>query len=160
MAFGALPASADDAGGFKFAKHRAVKQAIWKANFGLGMMMTSGNSNTTILTGSGSGAWRDVDNRVGVDAYGASARTQQLVATDLNGDNKYEPNELTHISRETTRNWGAKLRYDRFFDGKDSAYVAGGASADPIAGKKLIAQAQGGLSRGVVPHPGSAPPLP
>jgi hypothetical protein len=148
----AFSAHADDEKdkAFKFAKRRAVKQAVWKANLGLSLVMTSGNSNTTILTGSGSGTWRDQANRIGLDAYGSTARTQQLIATDLNGDNKFEPNEVSHVSKETTRNWGGKLRYDRFFGETNSGYVAGAVSADPIAGKRLVLQAQGGLSHTLV----------
>src|SRR6185436_671606 len=70
-----------------------------------------------------------------------------LVASDANMNGTIGASEITSSDAVTTKNWNVKLRYDRFFTAKDSAYLAARIGADEPAGKKLTGGGQIGYSR-------------
>jgi hypothetical protein len=55
--------------------------------------------------------------------------------------------EIHEETSNTANTWQATVRYDRFLTELNSLYVAGNASADPVAGKALVAGGQAGYSR-------------
>ncbi|HEY4394506.1 MAG TPA: DUF481 domain-containing protein [Polyangia bacterium] len=121
----------------------------WKAMAKGGFTMTSGNSQTTGLVGTGSVSRKEGNNRLAFDANGAYGRSNILTA-DFNDPTA--PTAITGFHRddvETTNNWLLKGRYDRFFTANNSGYAAASAAADKIAGKSFYGGGQVGYSRQV-----------
>lgn len=119
----------------------------WKATVKAGFTMTSGNSQTTGLVGTGSVSRKEGNNRVALDANGAYGRSN--VQTPEFND-MANPTGITGLHRTdivTTNNWLVKGRYDRFFTPNNSGYAAASAAADQIAGKTFYGGGQVGYSR-------------
>lgn len=148
------PARADDAPQdpkFVYAKpgdRSKVKGVMWEATAEAGLVLTTGNSETTTATG-GFHVARETDkNKVALDASGAYAKSGVLVLLDMNGDGVInDPSEIVTAESVTTEMLQGRLRYDRFLTGFNSVYVAALASRDTPAGKKLAAGGQIGYSR-------------
>ena len=124
-----------------------VKKVDYKASAQLGAILTSGNSRTTTLALGAMGSRKDKDNKLQLDVTAAYAKSQLLLASDVNGDKVIEPEEITRNSKVTTQSWAVKLRYDRFFTPRNSLFVSALTSADRPAGKKLVGGGQVGYSR-------------
>lgn len=118
----------------------------WRAMAKGGFTMTSGNSQTTGLVGSGSVSRKEGNNRLALDANGAYGRSNVLVASLMPGSTTV----ISSLSRndvETTNNWLVRGRYDRFLTLNNSGYAAASAAADQIAGKTFYGGGQVGYSR-------------
>jgi hypothetical protein len=121
----------------------------WKSQVKGGFTMTSGNSETTGAVFAGNVSRKEGNNRLTLDANGAYGRSNVL--TPAFGD-MANPTAITAFNRtdiETTNNWLAKGRYDRFFTLNNSGYASAQAAADKIAGKSFYGGAQVGYSRQV-----------
>jgi hypothetical protein len=120
----------------------------WKAQVKGGLMVTSGNSQTTNGVVGATASRREGNNRLALEggaAYGHSNVVQ-------GNPDPAMPAQITSITRtdvETTNNWFAKGRYDRFFTPNNSGYASGQAAADKIAGKSFFGGGQIGYSRQV-----------
>jgi hypothetical protein len=124
-----------------------VKAVIWKAAAQAGFVFTSGNSHTTTITGGLVASRKEGDNKFSVEANAAYGKSQLRIAVPLDTDNVVSPDEIQTVNQETTNNWLAKARYDRFLTEQNSVFVTGRVGADKIAGKTLIFGAQLGYSR-------------
>jgi hypothetical protein len=132
---------------FEFGKREEVKAVEWKATASAGMILTTGNSRALALSGSALISRRDGDDKLTLEGSGAFARSELRIAIDQNGNGTVGPDEVTRDSQTTTKNWLAKLRYDRFFAGANSAFLSGRLGADEPAGKTLYGGGQIGYSR-------------
>ena len=115
-----------------------VKSVIWKAAAQAGFVFTSGNSHTTTITGGLVASRKEGDNKFSVEANAAYGKSQLRIAQDLDGNNLLSPDEIQTVNQQTTNNWLAKARYDRFLTAQNSVFVTARVGADQIAGKDLI----------------------
>ncbi len=138
---------------FTFAKPEDVKVEAnkppaveWKAQVKGGVMVTSGNSETTNGSFGVLASRKQGNNKLALEgdaAYGRSNVVQANVDPNM-------PMQIVSVSRkdiDTTNNWLAKGRYDRFFTPNNSGYASGQAAADKIAGKSFFGGGQIGYSR-------------
>jgi hypothetical protein len=142
----AAVARADDPK-FEYGKKEAAKGVEWKASAQAGLLLTTGNARSTAFSGSLAASRKAGSNKVSLDVTGAFARSAVLIANDLNNDGMIEQGELSRQETTTTKNWLAKLRYDRFFGASDSLFLTGRLGQDEPAGKSLFGGAQAGYSR-------------
>lgn len=124
-----------------------VKAVEWKASASAGLILSTGNSRSLAFSGSANISRKDGDNKFTLDAAGAFARSELLIAVDSNGNGTIGPDEIIRETQTTTKNWNTKLRYDRFFGDANSAFLAGRIGADEPAGKNLFGGFQLGYSR-------------
>lgn len=149
-AIAAAPVAAQPAPKFEYGKKddvKDVKGTEWDATAEAGVVITSGNSRVTTLTGSFKATRKEAENKFSAEAAGAFARTANLVANDINGDMLLQSDEVRREDKDSAKNYAAKLRYDRFLTEKNSLFVAALIGADPLAGKDLTAGGQLGYSR-------------
>ncbi len=132
---------------FEYAKPEEVKAVEWKASAQAGLILTTGNSKSTALSGTLTASRKAGDNKLALEAAGAFARSELLIASDANMNGTIGAGEITRTSQTTTENWTAKLRYDRFFTEHNSAYLSARIGADEPAGKELFGGGQIGYSR-------------
>lgn len=125
-----------------------VKGVEWNASAELGVVFTTGNSETTTIAGGAKFARKAGDNKFSGEVSGAFAQTGTRVIDDQNGngliDNESEIRTETTTSSE---NLTGKLRYDRFLTTYNSLFIAAVASTDEPAGKELVVGGQAGYSR-------------
>lgn len=146
----ASAASAQPTPKFEYGKSEDVKDVKgteWDATAEAGVVLTSGNSRITTLTGGFKATRKQAKNKVSAEAAGAFARTSNLVANDANGDMVLTSDEVRREDKDSAKNAAAKVRYDRFLTEKNSLFVAALAGTDPLAGKDLTAGGQLGYSR-------------
>ncbi|HVY40771.1 MAG TPA: DUF481 domain-containing protein [Polyangia bacterium] len=141
---------------FTFAKPEEVKvdpaapvtpPVEWKAQAKGGLMVTSGNSQTTNGTIAASASRKQGNNKLALDGGAAYGHSNVLQA---NASDPTMPTVIDSVSRqdvETTNNWLVKGRYDRFFTTNNSGYASAQAAADKIAGKSFFGGGQVGYSR-------------
>jgi hypothetical protein len=149
-AIAAAPAAAQPTPKFEYGKKddvKDVKGTEWDATAEAGVIITSGNSRVTTLTGSFKATRKEAENKFSAEATGAFARTANIVANDTNGDMLLQSDEIRREEKDSAKNYAAKLRYDRFLTEKNSLFVAALIGADPLAGKDLTAGGQLGYSR-------------
>jgi putative salt-induced outer membrane protein YdiY len=132
---------------FEYGKKEEVKEVEWKASASAGFVLTTGNSRTLTLSGSAAASRKAGDDKLGLEAAGAYARSDVLVFTDKDMSGTIGPGEIDRETQTTAKNWLVKLRYDRFFAEKNSGYLAGKVGADEPAGKTLYGGGQIGYSR-------------
>jgi hypothetical protein len=144
------PADAEDPK-FEYGKSeelKDVKGVEWNAIAELGLVFTTGNSETTTITGAAKAARKSGDNKLSAELSGAFAQTGVRQLADLNGndliDNEGEIDTVTTIS---SQNLTGKARYDRFLTTHNSLFIAALASTDEPAGKELVLGGQAGYSR-------------
>lgn len=124
-----------------------VKGTEWDATAEAGVVLTSGNSRVTTITGSFKATRKQAKNKLSAEAAGAFARTANLVANDIDGDMLLQSDEVRREDKDSAKNYAAKLRYDRFLTEKNSLFVAALMGADPLAGKEITGGGQLGYSR-------------
>jgi hypothetical protein len=161
LVVGLLPALASAQGEanpkFEYAKHEELKKVEWKALVKAGLIYSSGNSQLTNFTAGFGLSRKDTWNKFALDGGFAFAKSSIFVANDVhdaNGnpgaDGLIQPDEF-YRSRQTSANqWNVKARYDRFFTKNNSAYVAGLAAGDQVAGKEFFGGGQAGYSRQII----------
>jgi hypothetical protein len=152
----ASPAFADDPK-FEYGKHddvKDVKVVEWTAAAEAGAVFTTGNSETTTLTGGFKASRKAGDNKLALEASGAFARSGIRVLDDKNGNGVIDDSsEITTQETTTTEQLASKLRYDRFLSDFDSLYVAALAARDVPAGKESALGGQLGYSRRLYKSP-------
>lgn len=136
---------------FQFGKAEEVKDVKgveWNASAEFGLVFTTGNSETTTITGGAKAARKEGDNKLSAELGGAFARAGVRQLDDNNGNGQIDDeSEITTVSTTSSRNLTGKLRYDRFLTEHNSLFVAAVASTDEPAGKELVLGGQVGYSR-------------
>jgi hypothetical protein len=146
----AVTAAAQPNPAFTYRKEDDVKEVDdveWTAGAELGLVLTTGNSETTTVTGSGKLGRRVEKNKLEITASVAYARATTRGANDLDGNGTIGPTEIVGETKITAETFEGKLRYDRYLDDRNSLYLAGLARRDRPAGKELVAGGQVGYSR-------------
>jgi hypothetical protein len=149
LAILALPVAADPK--FEFGKAEEVekvKEVEWTAAAELGLVFTTGNSETTSLSAGLKSSRKTGQNKLSLEGSVTYAQSSVLVLDDINGnglvDNELEITTQTTTTAETLT---SKVRYDRFLTKFNSLFVAMLASRDLPAGKESVLGAQVGYSR-------------
>jgi hypothetical protein len=143
----ARAASAQGNPKFEYGKVEEVKAVEWKAQVKGGALATTGNSQT--LNGSIGAAVsrKEGGNKLAVE--GSAAYGKSRIITAAPDPTIADQWDLSSQKVETTNNWLARGRYDRFFTANNAGYVLGQIGADKIAGKRLFGGGQAGYSRQV-----------
>lgn len=146
---------------FTFAKPEDAKVDVnkppvveWKAQVKGGLMVTSGNSQTTNGAVAASASRKQGNNKLALE--GAAAYGHSNVITPHLVDPTVAMPVIDRLDRTeitTTNNWLAKGRYDRFFTPNNSGYASAQAAADKIAGKSFFGGGQVGYSRQLYKSP-------
>jgi hypothetical protein len=147
---GARIAVADDPK-FVYGKKEEVKDVKgidWLAAAEAGVILTTGNSETTTASGGIKVSRKSGDNKLAFEASGAYARSGLRVISDQNGNGTIDnASEIQTVSTVTAETLASKLRYDRFLTEFNSLYIAALASRDLPAGKESVIGGQLGYSR-------------
>lgn len=125
----------------------AVAEVTWTASAEAGLVLTTGNSDTTTATAAAKATRLDKKNKLDAQVGFAYARSTIFIAVDQDASNTISASEIQESTSTTANSWNAKLRYDRFITDHNSLYAAALVSADPPAGKELVAGGQLGYSR-------------
>ncbi len=147
----AFPAFADDPK-FVYGKVddvKDVKKTVeWTASAEPGALFTTGNSETTTITGGFHASRKTKDNKFALDGNLAYAKSGIRALNDLNGNGLVDgPEEVITVETVTAETYASKARYDRYLDKTDSLFVAALASRDIPAGKEAVVGGQAGYSR-------------
>ncbi|HUJ63025.1 MAG TPA: DUF481 domain-containing protein [Kofleriaceae bacterium] len=136
---------------FVFAKPddaKPVKDIEWHAAIEGGLLIATGNAETTNVSAGFKVSRRQDANKLALEAAIAYAKAGLLVLDDRNGngliDNQTEIIQQQSITAET---FDARLRYDRFLTNYNSLYAAALAGRDVPAGKLAVLGGQIGYSR-------------
>jgi hypothetical protein len=144
------PAFADDPK-FVYGKSEEVKdvKAVeWAAAAEAGVVLTTGNSETTTATAGLKASRKAGNNKLSLEASAAYAKSGLRVIEDKNGNGVIDNDtEITTVQTLTAETLAGKGRYDRFFTDFDSLFVAALASRDVPAGKESVFGGQVGYSR-------------
>jgi len=134
---------------FEFGKAKEleeVEETEWSATAEAGVVLTTGNSRTTNLTGSAKASRKEKRNKLSLEATGTFARASTLVAAD-DGDGVLTAAEVTREAKTSAQSLSGKVRYDRFLTELNSLFVAAVGATDRIAGKELVGGGQLGYAR-------------
>ncbi|HSZ83891.1 MAG TPA: DUF481 domain-containing protein [Polyangia bacterium] len=130
---------------FDFGKQEVVKTVEWRSLVKGGLLATTGNSQTINGSVAASVSRKEGSNKLAFDGNLAYGKSRVVTASpDALMANTTDLNEQTI---ETTNNWLAKGRYDRFFTPNNAGYALAQAGADKIAGKTFMGGGQLGYSR-------------
>src|SRR5258708_3739517 len=146
LTFVAGPALAQTDPKFEFGKAEAVKTVEWKAQAKGGLLLTTGNSQTTNGNAGVLVSRKEAGNKVAFE--GALAYGKSSVLAPVFGD-PANPTQITGLDEhtvETTNSWLTRGRYDRFFTANNAGYATAQAASDKIAGKSFYGGGQGGYS--------------
>lgn len=125
-----------------------VKGVEWHATAEGGLVLTTGNSETTTASGGFKVSRKTGANKFALEASGAYAQASLRVLSDLNGNGMIDgPEEITTLDTVTAETLYGKARYDRFLTEFNSLFVAALASRDVPAGKLGVFGGQLGYSR-------------
>jgi putative salt-induced outer membrane protein len=120
----------------------------WDAAAELGVVFTTGNSETTTLAAGVKASRKTGQNKLAVEGSVTYARAGQLVLNDRDGNGTIDDaTEIQTITAITAETLAGKIRYDRFLTAHNSLFVAALASRDLPAGKESVVGAQLGYSR-------------
>jgi hypothetical protein len=118
----------------------------WKAQIKGGLLVTSGNSQTTNGSIGVNASRKQGNNRLALDG-GAAYGHSSVVVPVYDSPTSTQIDALTRTEITTTNNWLARGRYDRFFTPNNSGYASAQIASDKIAGKALFGGGQVGYSR-------------
>lgn len=107
-------------------KKASSKAVEWNASAQAGLVVTTGNTEQTVLSAGAKGSRKQGFNKLQLDGSVQYTRTDGV---------------------ETARAWEAKARYDRFLTAHNSLYVTALVSGDKLAGKDIVGGGQAGYSR-------------
>src|SRR5438067_5939053 len=125
-----------------------VKDVEWHATAEGGLVLTTGNSETTSASGGFKVSRKTGANKFALEASGAYAQASVRVLDDLNGNGMIDgPEEITTVDTTTAETLQSKARYDRYLTDFNSLFVAALASRDVPAGRLSVFGAQVGYSR-------------
>jgi len=149
-ALAAAPAYAGDPK-FEFGKAEEVekvKETEVTASAEVGLVFTTGNSETTTISAGMKASRKQKNNKLAVEGSATYARAGQRVLLDQNGNGMIDnANEITTDRQVTAESYAGKIRYDRFLTKHNSLFVAALISRDLPAGKEIVLGAQLGYSR-------------
>lgn len=149
-ALAAAPAYAGDPK-FEYGKSEEVekvKDTEVNASAEIGLVFTTGNSETTTVSAGLKASRKQKNNKLAVEGSATYARAGQRVLRDLNGNGLIDgEDEITTERQVTAESYAGKVRYDRFLTKHNSLFVAALISRDLPAGKELVLGAQLGYSR-------------
>jgi hypothetical protein len=129
---------------------KEVKNVEWHATAEAGLVLTTGNSETTSATGGIKVSRKQHENKISFEASGAYAKSAIRVLLDKNGNGLIDnAGEITTEDTVMTEQIASKLRYDRFLTELNSVFVAGLAARDLPAGKESVYGVQVGYSRNI-----------
>lgn len=128
----------------------AARAVEWKAQSKGGLILTSGNSQTTNATFGVTASRKQGNNKLALEGGIAYGKSQILVVPATGVDAAGNITAVDRDERVTTNMWSGKGRYDRFLTANNSAYASGQLAADKVAGKKLFGGGQAGYSRQLV----------
>jgi hypothetical protein len=134
---------------FEFAKSEEVekvKEVEWTAAAELGLVFTTGNSDTTTVTAGARATRKTGKNKLSLEGSLTYARSSVLLLED-NGDGVLDEADIRRVSTTTAETLAGKLRYDRFLTKYNSVFVAALAARDVPAGKESVLGGQIGYSR-------------
>lgn len=123
---------------------------LWNVSAQAGLLLTTGNASQTTLSSGFRASRKSGNNKLQLELQGAFARSTIYLASDENGNEVVDENELTRITKTASQSWLVKTRYDRFLNPRNALYISSAISADEPAGKVLIGSGQLGYSRTVV----------
>jgi len=134
---------------FKFGEKpkEEVKDVEWKASAQAGLILTTGNSQTTTLSAAAKGSRKAGFNKLELEAGGAFARSTIRIAADENANGTIDDNEINNVTQTTNESWFGNIRYDRFLTEHNSLYAKVSIAGDKPAGKELVLGGQLGYSR-------------
>ncbi|MDB4982479.1 MAG: hypothetical protein JWM82_3231 [Myxococcales bacterium] len=135
---------------FEYGKAEVVKTVEWKAQAKGGVLVTGGNSSTANGTVGFSASRKEGSNKLALEgafAYGTSRIYDVTSTPDAVDPTKQVITAMTPRDAESTNNWLAKARYDRFFTPNNAGYVTALTGGDKIAGKTFVGGGQIGYSR-------------
>jgi hypothetical protein len=134
---------------FKFEEKpkEEVKAVEWKATAQAGLIITTGNSQTTSMSGVAKGSRKAGANKLELEGGGAFARSTIRVASDDNMNGSIDDSEVVDITQTTNERWYGTARYDRFLTEHNSLYAKFLIESDEPAGKELVLGGQVGYSR-------------
>jgi len=160
VVLGARTAAADDQAKdpkFEYGKHDDVKDVNgveWVAAAEAGLVLTTGNSETTTASGGIHVSRKAGDNKFTLDGSAAYAKSGLRVLDDMNGNGVIDnASEIQTVSSITAETLASKLRYDRYLTDFNSLYIAALASRDVPAGKESVFGGQLGYSRRLYKSP-------
>lgn len=135
---------------FEFGKAddlKDVDKVDWNATAEAGLVLSTGNSRTTTVSGGLKAMRKEKQNKLSIEAAGVLARASNLVVADTNMSGTISSDEITRERATAAKNLAGKVRYDRFLSEFDALFVAGLAAVDPIAGKDFTGGGQLGYAR-------------
>lgn len=136
---------------FQFGKAEEVekvKDVEWDAAAEVGVVFTTGNSETTTLSGGLKASRKTGYNKIAVESGLTYARSGLRVLADENGNGLIDnESEIRTQSSVTANTLASKVRYDRFLTKHNSLYAAALAARDVPAGKDAVLGGQVGYSR-------------
>lgn len=138
---------------FDFGKQADAKKVVYKAAAQAGFVLTRGNAEAISASGGGSFLRDDGANRFALDVSGTYVQAGISTAVDDNKDGVISANEIKSETRETTRMWNVKARYDRFFTERNSLYINAGVWGNEPAGKVAVTSGQLGYARLLLKDP-------
>ncbi|CAN5200302.1 hypothetical protein BH11MYX1_BH11MYX1_29110 [soil metagenome] len=149
LLFAAKPSLADPK--FEYGKVDDLKDIVkpkWLATGELGMLFTTGNSESTSITGGFKVSRKAGDNKFSLEGNGTYAKSGLRVLDDKNGNGTIDDaSEIKTVESITAETLFGKARYDRFLTELNSVFVAAVASRDLPAGKQSVIGGQLGYSR-------------
>ena len=146
-------ASAAFAGDPKFEYGKAdevakVKGTEYTASAEAGVVFTTGNSETTTVTGGAKASRKTGKNKVSAEGSITYARSAVRVLDDLNDNGMVDNTDEIRTEESTTAEQLAiKVRYDRFLTEFNSLFLAALVARDLPAGKESVIGVQAGYSR-------------
>ena len=136
---------------FEFGKSEEVakvKDVEWNAQAEAGVVFTTGNSETTTVTGGLKASRKTGENKLSIEGSLTYASSGVRVLRDDNGNGMIDSDEeITTETQTTAETYASKLRYDRFLTTFNSLFVAVLAGRDKPAGKSAVYGGQFGYSR-------------
>jgi len=125
-----------------------VKETEWNAAAEIGLVFTTGNSETTTVSAGLKAARKTGKNKLALEGNLTYARSSLRVLDDMNGNGMIDDqDEITSVASTTAESLSSKLRYDRFLTESNSLYIAALAARDVPAGKEAVVGGQVGYSR-------------
>ncbi len=127
-----------------------VKAVVWTAAAEGGLVLTTGNSQTTTATAGIKTTRKSGNNQLAFDGAITYARASTRVLDDRNGNGLVDnQSEITTKDVTSAESLAGKLRYDRFLTKHNSLYIAALGARDVPAGKLGSFGGQVGYSRQV-----------
>jgi hypothetical protein len=129
------------------------KDTEYNASVEGGIVLTTGNSETTTATFGAKAARKRGDNKLSVEGSVAYAKSSVRVGDDMDPEGSpghgeiNSDEEITNKDQVTAEQFNGKVRYDRFLTDFNSLFIAGLVSRDLPAGKKEVVGGQAGYSR-------------